>query len=401
MHALGQCISRMMVVDAEQALSPIAAAAATRTDAVAVHVSVAEDTGSVLMASRPPQAGGEKEDEKKQGLGGTAADGLVDVYPMALEFLSPAEIARLLPICRSLSDAGRTVLPSVLADELRPRLPTDLADMIDASPHRNDQWTKLAKEWRRKSFVRAGGGCDVGGSSKEDGLIETPSATSSSTTSSSNDEESDSEEEESVDVEDDDSSSVSSDPPSLYSDDATDEGGDEDEGNAADTETVLGAFLSKPKVVECLIDGCDSGAFASWFLARDGYRGLADINHCLKGAYMAGTFDDETDEEGPYFTLTQAGLANGVGVLPEKYHDFAGLVCGAIEGRCEHYICAEINGRGGQTLCYPDGTPLIMWIDAEGKYTYRFILHMLLVCSISTCLYHQQHIHISNLTSMQ
>lgn len=228
MHALGQCISRMMVVDAEQALSPIAAAAATRTDAVAV--SVAEDTGSVLIASgtvqsksRPPQAGGEKEDEKKQGLGGTAtdgleekqglggtaADGLVDVYPMALEFLSPAEIARLLPICRSLSDAGRTVLPSVLADELRPRLPTDLADMIDASPHRNDQWTKLAKEWRRKSFVRAGGGCDVGGSSKEDGLTETPIATSSSsTTSSSDDEESDSEEEESVDVKNDDSNNL-------------------------------------------------------------------------------------------------------------------------------------------------------------------------------------------------
>lgn len=324
-----QCTPAMgQFVDAEPraaVASPSPRPSPAARPAGAVTASLAEDTaspGSDSSGQSPPsQAAAEERDQKQeqeqeQGLGTANNDGLLDVCPMALEFLSPAEIARLLALCRPLSEAGRAVLPSVLAGELRPRLPTDLAGRIDASPHRNEQWTKLAKEWRRESFVRADGG-------DED------------------------------------------------EDDATDE--DDDGGDTADTDTVLNAFLSKPKVVECLVDGCDPPAFASWLLGRDGYRGLADISHCLNGACMAGTFEDETDEEGPYVTLTQSGLADGVGVLPDKYHDFAGLVFRAIEGHYEYYICVEITGPGGQTLCYPDGTPLMMWIDAEGKYTYWFI----------------------------
>ena len=413
-----------MVVDAEQVPGRPVASSSPRPLPMPAH---AEDTGSLSMLqqqspSLPPQAveekEKEKEEQKKQGNDSNVNnhDGLVDVYPLALEYLSPADIVRLIPICRSLAEAGRAVLPSVLAGELRPQLPRALVRMIDASPHRNEQWTKLAKEWRRKSFVRAdeGGGEDAddddneGSLCKDDGeggeeLTDTPTANSTATATATatattntggDDEESGSEEEESE--EDDDStlassSSVGSGPPSLYSEDTTeveesgedsDEDSNEDEdlnedadddeeedGEAADTDTVLKAFLSKPQVMKCLVDGCDPAAFASWLLGRDEYRGLVDISHCLKGAYMAGTFEDETDEEGPYVTLTRSGLAENVGVLPEKYYDFAGLVVKSIEGPCEYYLCAEITGRGGQALYYPDGTPLIMWIDAGGKYT--------------------------------
>ena len=383
-----------MVVDAEQVPGRPVTSSSPRPLSAHTESAVAEDTGSLSMLqqqspSLPPQAGGEKEKEEekqeKQGLiNVNNNDGLVDVYPLALEFLSPAEIARLLPICRSLSGAGRAVLPSVLAGELRPQLPRALVRLIDASPRRNEQWTQLAREWRRKSFVRADEGGEDGdddGNSKDGGeggeeLIDAPIA--NSTTTGDYDEESESEE-------DDDSSLASSgvSVPSLHSEDMTkvedsDEDSDEDSGDydnddeeeggeATDTDTVLKAFLSKPAVVECLIDGCDPAAFASWLRGRDEYRELADISHCLKGAYMAGTFEDETDEEGPYVTLTRSGLAEDVGVLPEKYRKFAGLVFKSIEVSCEYYLCAEITGRGGQALYYPDGTPLIMWIDAGGK----------------------------------
>ena len=381
---MGQCASRMAVVGAKQAgttqypaecrtiATPTAnpSKASSRALVTSRTVSSSDDfdssSGSLEIASGPistasidgcatalcgsskdkacPQ--NELNTEKDHG----SNDGLslfLDVYHLVLVFLPPAEVVQNLPICRFLRDAALTALPTILADDLRPALPKDLARLIDAHPDRNGQWTKLAREWRSTKFVAVT-------ADAADALPFSEEVDSSS----DDDEDSD----------------------DAGDDDATEScgtgGDDSTAANSLDAApaTALEAFLSMPDVRDCLVDGCDPAAFAAWLHDKtEDYRGLGDINFWLKTAYVEDRFDDETDDGGPYVTLTQGGLVEGeagggVGVRPERYRDFANLVLQYVEGLAEHFLYVEITGKGGTPLCYSDGTPLIMWIDGFGEY---------------------------------
>ena len=363
---MGQCASRMAVVGAKQAATAqypaerrnIATTAASpskpssRSLVTSRTGSSFDDfdssSGSLNIASGPisTTASIDEADAKNDDGGNDGLSLFLDVYPLVLVFLPPAEVVQNLPICRFLRDAALTRLPTILADDLRPALPKDLARLIDASPDRNGQWTKLAREWRSTTFLVAADALPL---SEEVG--------------GSDDEESD-------DADDEDSDDAR--------DETEDSETDGDDFTAANSTaapaTALEAFLSMPDVRDCLVDGCDPVAFAAWLHDKtEDYRGLGDINFWLKTAYVEDSFEDETDDSGPYVTLTQGGLAEaggGVGVRPERYRDFANLVLQCVEGLAEHFLYAEITGSGGTPLCYSDGTPLIMWIDAFGEYMY-------------------------------
>lgn len=365
---MGQCASRMAVVGAKQAATAqypaecrkIATTAASpskpssRSLVTSGTISSFDDfdssSGSLNIVSGPiPTTASIDEANAKNDDGGNNGLSLfLDVYPLVLVFLPPAEVAQNLPICRFLRDAALTALPTILADDLRPALPKDLARLIDASPDRNDHWAKLAREWRSTTFVVAADALplseEVGGTCSDD--------------------------EESDDADDEDSDDTG--------DETEDSETDGDDFTAANSTaapaTALEAFLSMPDVRDCLVDGCDPATFAAWLHDKtEDYRGLGDINFWLKTAYVEDRFEDETDDGGPYVTLTQGGLVEaggGVGVRPERYRDFANLVLQCVEGLAEHFLYAEITGSGGTPLCYSDGTPLIMWIDTFGEYMY-------------------------------
>ena len=124
---------------------------------------VATTSSMSMTASATSTNGGEEE-----GVSSANNDALIDVYPLALGFLSPGEVARLLPLCRALHDVGREALPSVIANDLRPILPVGLVKSIDDGINKNDHWMKLAKEWRCKSFVRADADDDSGTGAEDD-----------------------------------------------------------------------------------------------------------------------------------------------------------------------------------------------------------------------------------------
>ena len=366
---MGQCASRMAVVGAKQAAT--AQYPAERRNIATTAASPSKPSSRSLVTSRTGSsfddfdsssgslkghiasgpiisttASIDEADAKNDDGGNDGLSSFLDVYPLVLVFLPPAEVVQNLPICRFLRDAALTALPTILADDLRPALPKDLARLIDASPDRNGQWTKLAREWRSTTFVVAADALPL---SEEVG--------------GSDDEESD-------DADDEDSDDAR--------DETEDSETDDDDFTAANSTaaptTALEAFLSMPDVRDCLVDGCDPAAFAAWLHDKtEDYRGLGDINFWLKTAYVEESFEDETDDGGPYVTLTQGGLVEaggGVGVRPERYRDFANLVLQCVEGLTEHFLYAEITGSGGTPLCYSDGTPLIMWIDAFGEYMY-------------------------------
>lgn len=361
---MGQCASRMAVVGAKQAATAqcpaerrkIATTAASpskpssRSLVTSRTGSSSDDfdssSGSLDIASGPisTTASIDEADAKNDDGGNDGLSLFLDVYPLVLAFLPPAKVAQNLPICRFLRDAALTALPTILADDLRPALPKDLARLIDASPNRNDQWTKLAREWRSTTFVVAADALplseEVGGSDDEE-------------SDDADDEDSDDADDEREDSETDGDASTAA------------------NSTAAPT-TALEAFLTMPDVRDCLVDGCDPAAFAAWLHDKtEDYRGLGDINFWLKTAYVENRFEDEADDGGPYVTLTQGGLVEaggGVGVRSERYRDFANLVLQCVEGLAEHFLYAEITGSGGTPLCYSDGTPLIMWIDAFGEY---------------------------------
>ena len=243
--------------------------------------------------------------EEEEGVA-SVNDALVDVYPLALGFLPSAEIARLLPLCHALELAGREAMPSALADELRPILPVSLAKAIDDSDNSNDYWVKLARAWRRKSFVRAEANANT----------------------------------------DDDAS-----PPTgavrilEYTDD------------------LLEAFFSEPEVSECLVQDCDPAAFVSYLRDIDeGYDSLGGLRTVLRGAWI----DDEVnDEDRPYHKLTETGVPN-TGVRADKFSSFIQAVFKYAPGE-NHFLCIEITAEGGKPIRLEDGTPLAMWVNGEGR----------------------------------